>query len=239
MTGRPSSPTARSRLIPLARQGSAPGEPRFVGLLYVAPALAFPARMMAGRAAFFRQGYADALGYFTNLINDPLCPPAMLPEAYFALADTFISFGDAVPGAADRFGNYREAIGALERVTSSLRRLVARVRRLAIENRIDVTAAGEHDAADAGDDGLRRLVGIRHLHRIAAGTANGLEVVGHAAVLRHRNQGHGLSPDHMRGGTWMPIRSSTRDSCCRKYTTAAARQRRTSSRSSLRIGARW
>lgn len=41
MTGRPSSRTASARLIPSARQGAAPGEPRFVGLLYVAPALAF------------------------------------------------------------------------------------------------------------------------------------------------------------------------------------------------------
>lgn len=41
MTGRPSSRTADRRLITSARQGSAPGEPRFVGLLYVAPALAF------------------------------------------------------------------------------------------------------------------------------------------------------------------------------------------------------
>jgi raffinose/stachyose/melibiose transport system permease protein len=41
MTGRPSSRAASHRLIASARQGSAPGEPRFVGLLYVAPALAF------------------------------------------------------------------------------------------------------------------------------------------------------------------------------------------------------
>jgi raffinose/stachyose/melibiose transport system permease protein len=41
MTGRPSRPTASHPLIPSARQGSAPGEPRFVGLLYVAPALVF------------------------------------------------------------------------------------------------------------------------------------------------------------------------------------------------------
>ncbi len=41
MTGRPSSPTARRGLIASVRRGSAPGEPRFVGLLYVAPALAF------------------------------------------------------------------------------------------------------------------------------------------------------------------------------------------------------
>lgn len=41
MTGRPSSPTVRRRFLTSARHGSAPGEPRFVGLLYVAPALAF------------------------------------------------------------------------------------------------------------------------------------------------------------------------------------------------------
>lgn len=41
MTGRSSSPPARRRLPTSARPGSAPGEPRFVGLLYVAPALAF------------------------------------------------------------------------------------------------------------------------------------------------------------------------------------------------------
>lgn len=41
MTGPRSSPPARRRLIPSARPGTAPGEPRFVGLLYVLPALAF------------------------------------------------------------------------------------------------------------------------------------------------------------------------------------------------------
>jgi len=41
MTGRSSSPPARRRSLTSARQGTAPGEPRFVGLLYAAPALAF------------------------------------------------------------------------------------------------------------------------------------------------------------------------------------------------------
>ena len=40
MTGRRSPPAARRRLIPSARPGTAPGEPRWVGLLYAAPALA-------------------------------------------------------------------------------------------------------------------------------------------------------------------------------------------------------
>jgi raffinose/stachyose/melibiose transport system permease protein len=41
MTGRPSSRRGSRRLITSARPGTAPGEPRFIGLLYVAPALAF------------------------------------------------------------------------------------------------------------------------------------------------------------------------------------------------------
>ena len=73
-----------------------------------------------------------------------------------------------------------------------------------------------------------------HLDRLAARAADGLEVVLHRAVLRDRNQRH-VSASYIRAGTATPIRSSTRVSCWRKYATAAARHRRTSSRSSLRI----
>lgn len=41
MTGRSSSPPVRGRFLTSVRHGSAPGEPRFVGLLYVLPALGF------------------------------------------------------------------------------------------------------------------------------------------------------------------------------------------------------
>jgi TolA-binding protein len=53
--------------------------------------LAFPAMMMAGRAAVARQGLADAAGYFTNLINHPQCPPNLLGQALFAYGDTLMS----------------------------------------------------------------------------------------------------------------------------------------------------
>ena len=52
--------------------------------------LAFRARMMAGRAAFARQNYADAeeyLKYFIN--NDQTSPPELVAEALFALGDTY------------------------------------------------------------------------------------------------------------------------------------------------------
>ncbi|HKS38770.1 MAG TPA: tetratricopeptide repeat protein [Verrucomicrobiae bacterium] len=82
--------------------------------------LTFRARMMAGRAAYFRQGYPAAIGYFTNLINDPspLMPAALLPEAYFAYADTFIGYAEAVVGATNALDNYREAIVVLKAITA-------------------------------------------------------------------------------------------------------------------------
>jgi TolA-binding protein len=52
---------------------------------------AYQARMMAGRAAFARQGWKDARDHFTALVNDS--PTA---EAFFALGDT-ITRGDADP----------------------------------------------------------------------------------------------------------------------------------------------
>jgi tetratricopeptide (TPR) repeat protein len=69
---------------------------------------------MAGRAAYFRQGYNDARNYFTNLITDPRCPPAMLPETYFELGNTIMS--EKGSGAADGLDRYREAIVAFGKI---------------------------------------------------------------------------------------------------------------------------
>ena len=59
--------------------------------------LTFEARLMAGRAAFARQGYKDAKAYFRWLIaNGPsavtnsLVPPELVARAYFALGDAFL-----------------------------------------------------------------------------------------------------------------------------------------------------
>jgi len=82
--------------------------------------LSHQARLMAARAAFRRQGYTAAIGYLTNLINSADCPPALLPEAYFALADTFMSYSDTSSGTAtNSLDNYKQAVVVLEKIVAN------------------------------------------------------------------------------------------------------------------------
>jgi TolA-binding protein len=76
--------------------------------------LTYHARLMAGRSAFFRQGYNDARGYFTNLIADPHCPPALLPEVYFELGNTIMEQQPA--GTEPPLSRYSEAIVAYNKI---------------------------------------------------------------------------------------------------------------------------
>jgi len=81
--------------------------------------LSFQARMMAGRAAYARQSYRDAATYFTKLIEEliksnPASP--LLAEAYFALADTYVSNSEAGPGSTNALDNYDQAIVALVKI---------------------------------------------------------------------------------------------------------------------------
>jgi TolA-binding protein len=46
--------------------------------------LAYPAKMMAGRAAMGWFGYSDAIGYFTSLTSDTNCPSDLNMQALFA-----------------------------------------------------------------------------------------------------------------------------------------------------------
>lgn len=46
--------------------------------------LAYPARMMAGRAAVAWSNFDNATNHFTSLANDPLCPPNLRVRALFA-----------------------------------------------------------------------------------------------------------------------------------------------------------
>jgi TolA-binding protein len=82
--------------------------------------ISFQARMMAGRAAYRRQGYKDAANYFKNLIDRLVNlnqPSALLPEAYFALADTYIaSPAGALLGSTNALDGYKEAIGILDKI---------------------------------------------------------------------------------------------------------------------------
>jgi TolA-binding protein len=77
-------------------------------------ALAYHARLMAGRSAYFRQGYSDARGYFSDLIADPDCPSALLPEVYFELGNTIMAAQPTPP--APLMSRYREAIVAYHKI---------------------------------------------------------------------------------------------------------------------------
>jgi outer membrane protein assembly factor BamD (BamD/ComL family) len=76
--------------------------------------LGFQASLMASRSAFFREGYADARRYLTNLINHPECPAPLRPEAYLLLADVFIQ--EPSPDSTNRFRNFEEALNPLTRL---------------------------------------------------------------------------------------------------------------------------
>lgn len=53
--------------------------------------LAFQARLMAGRAAFLRQGFDNAIGYLTNMINDVRCPAPLVAEAFFNMGEAYMN----------------------------------------------------------------------------------------------------------------------------------------------------
>jgi TolA-binding protein len=55
----------------------------------LASPLSYRARMMAGRAAFAGERWADASDNFKALLNDNQCPPTIVVEALFGLGDTF------------------------------------------------------------------------------------------------------------------------------------------------------
>jgi len=63
--------------------------------------LAYQAQMMAGRSAFFRQGWKDADQYFKALWNNTNCVADLRFQALYALGDTM---------ASEKAGNYEEAM---------------------------------------------------------------------------------------------------------------------------------
>jgi len=79
--------------------------PRTISTNWPVTELTFAAQLKAGRAAFRRQSWDQAVTYFTNLIQsgeaDTTCPPSLICEAVFAYGDTTIQRpgGDAL----DRF----------------------------------------------------------------------------------------------------------------------------------------
>ncbi|MGB9601719.1 MAG: tetratricopeptide repeat protein [Verrucomicrobiia bacterium] len=77
-------------------------------------AVAYQAKMMAGKTAFARQGFKDAADYFRSLINDEKCPPELLAEAWFALGDTLIEQGSLDP--SNKTQQFNEAIVVFNKI---------------------------------------------------------------------------------------------------------------------------
>ncbi len=63
--------------------------PRTIATNWPVTDLTYAAQLKAGRAAFRRQNWEQAVTYFTNLINLTSCPPALVVEAAFAYGDTY------------------------------------------------------------------------------------------------------------------------------------------------------
>ncbi len=72
----------------------------------------YHAKLMAGRLAFSREAWKDAIGYFTNLTSDPNCPTNLQAQAWFALGDTFKSR----TGSTNKLADYQDAFSAYDRI---------------------------------------------------------------------------------------------------------------------------
>ena len=86
----------------------------YVNTNWPASLLTYQACMMAGRAAYARQGWNDArLYYFTPLANNTNCPPEIRAQAFFALGDTLIVMGQ---DSTNKIGDYQEALRAFDQI---------------------------------------------------------------------------------------------------------------------------
>jgi TolA-binding protein len=70
--------------------------------------LAYPAKMMAGRAAMGRFGYSDAIDYFTSLTSDTNCPPDLDAQALFAYGGALMQ--EESPDTNNPLANFESAI---------------------------------------------------------------------------------------------------------------------------------
>ncbi len=73
-----------------------------------ASSLAYPARMMAGRAAMGRLGYSDAREYFMSLTSDTNCPPNIEVQALFAYGSVLMHMEST--DTNDPLANFGQAI---------------------------------------------------------------------------------------------------------------------------------
>jgi TolA-binding protein len=70
--------------------------------------LAYPAKIMAGRAAMGRGSYQDAISYFTSLTADTNCPPDYDAQALFAYGSALTLMEST--NAGDPLANFKQAV---------------------------------------------------------------------------------------------------------------------------------
>jgi TolA-binding protein len=71
----------------------------------------YEARLMAGRTAVARQGWTDAIGYFTNLTGDVKCPADIWIQATIAYGNVWM-----LQDSTNKLADYSEAIRIFDRV---------------------------------------------------------------------------------------------------------------------------
>ncbi len=76
--------------------------------------LTYQAQIMAGRAAVLRQGWKDAIGYFTNLTSDLNCPTDLWVQAMFDYGDTLMR-----QDSTNKLADYEEAIRVFSKICES------------------------------------------------------------------------------------------------------------------------
>jgi TolA-binding protein len=82
-----------------------------------ASSLAYPARMMAGRAAMGRLGYSDAIVYFISLTSDTNCPPQLVAQALFAYGSALMHMESS--DANNPLANFGQAIQVFKAIGES------------------------------------------------------------------------------------------------------------------------
>ena len=76
--------------------------------------LAYPAKIMAGRAAMGRGSYEDATNYFTSLTDDTNCPPDYDAQALFAYGDALVQMPS--PDTNNPLANFNLAVAVFKTI---------------------------------------------------------------------------------------------------------------------------
>jgi TolA-binding protein len=112
--------------------------------------LAYPAKMMAGRAAMGRFGYSDAIDYFTNLTSDTNCPPDLDAQALFAYGGALMRKESS--DTNNPLANFEQAIRVFKAICQSYPQTEQAALALGEIGDCDLQLAGQPQGAHFYDD---------------------------------------------------------------------------------------